>query len=98
MPIEQKLAILDAGTFVDVSDMKVVAMKKLLADLSLKFSEPKDTIAEYTSKAQGVLQKDGIKENCQDIMEEMDKAEADKVQNTPYSSAIILYLMLREKQ
>ncbi|HEX3933623.1 MAG TPA: hypothetical protein VHW43_03020 [Puia sp.] len=95
MPTEQKLAVLDAGTFVDTTDIKVKRMRSLLDDLSEKYAEPRDTIAEYTSKAQGVLADKGVQESCLDILENMNKV--DKLENTHYKDAVTLYVMLRAK-
>lgn len=95
MPTEQKLAILDAATFVDVADIKVIRIKTLLDDLASKYNQSRDTIAEYTSKAQGVLHDKGIQESCLEILENMNKV--DKIENTPYRDAITLYVMLRAK-
>lgn len=96
MPIEQKLAIIDATTFVDTTDIKVIRIKTLLNDLAKKYNQPIDTIAEYTSKAQGVLHDQGIQESCLDILENIRKAG--KMDNTPYKDAITLYLMYRTNQ
>lgn len=96
MPPEQGLAVLDAGAFVDTTDIKVIRMKTLLNNLSANYSEPRDTIAEYTSRAQGVLHDNGIQESCLNILEEMNKGG--KIENTKYSEAITLYLMIRVKQ
>lgn len=96
MPAEQKLAVLDANTFVDTTNIKVIRIKTLLNDLAQKYNQPRDTIAEYTSKAQGVLHDQGIQESCLNILEDIDKAG--KIDNTPYKDAITLYLMLRKNQ
>lgn len=96
MPAEQKLAILDAGTFVDTTNIKVIRMKTLLDELASNYNQPRDTIADYTSRAQGVLHDKGIDESCLDILEEMHKAG--KIDNTPYRDAITLYVMLRAKE
>ena len=95
MPTEQKLAVLDAGTFVDVSDIKVKRMGALLDDLSQRYNEPRDTIADYTSRAQGVLADKGIQESCLDILENMNKVN--KIENTRYKEAVTLYVMLRAR-
>jgi hypothetical protein len=95
MPTEQKLAVLDAGTFVDTTDIKVKRMRSLLDDLSEKYGESRDTIADYTSRAQGVLADKGIQESCLDILENMNKVN--KIENTPYKDAVTLYVMLRAK-
>lgn len=95
MPVEQKLAVLDASGYVDPADAKVARIKTLLDDLTSKYNEPADTIAEYTSKAQGVLRDSGIEENCADILDEMNTAG--KIENTPYRDAITVFLMLKVK-
>lgn len=95
MPVEQKLAVLDASGYVDPSDAKVARIKTLLNDLTSKYNQPADTIAEYTSKAQGVLHDSGIEESCADIMDEMNPAG--KIDNTPYRDAITVFLMLKVK-
>ena len=95
MPVEQKLAVLDASGYVDPSDPKVTRIKTLLDDLTSKYNQPADTIAEYTSKAQGVLHDSGIEESCADILEEMNAAG--KIDNTPYRDAITVFLMLKVK-
>lgn len=92
MPIEQKLAILDAGTFIDTTDLKVIRIKTLLNDLALMYNEPRDTIAEYTSKAQNVLHGKGIKESCLNILTGMRKGG--KIDNTSYKEAVILYITI----
>jgi len=96
MPAEQKLAVLDANTFVDTTDIKVIRMKTLLNDLASDYEQSRDTIADYTSRAQGVLHDRGIQENCLNILEEMHKAG--KIENTSYKEAVTLYVMLRDKQ
>ena len=94
MPTEQILAILDADTFVDTTDLKVLRIKTLLNDLASMYNEPIDTIANYTSKAQGVLHDRGIKESCLNILEGMRKGG--KLDNTPYKDAVILYIMVAD--
>lgn len=94
MPTEQKLAILDAETFVDTTDLKVLRIKTLLNDLASMYNEPRDTIAEYTSKAQGVLHDRGIKESCLNILEGMRRGG--KVDKTPYKDAVTLYIMVTD--
>jgi len=99
LPMEQKLASLDAanGAFASKDDIKVVRIRALLGFISNSFKEPQDTIGEWTSKAQDVLEKKyGIKETCLHILEEMNAMG--KVDNTPYRDAITLYLMVRARQ
>lgn len=96
MPAEQKLAVLDANTFVDTTEIKVIRIKTLLNNLSKNYGQSRDTIAEYTSRAQGVLHDKGIKKSCLEILEDIHKAG--KIQNTPFKDAVTLYLMLPENQ
>jgi hypothetical protein len=97
LSLEEKLATLDASVPVKKNDIKVVRIRALLDFLSKSYSEPKDTIAEYTSKAQDILEKEyGIKETHLHILEEMNTMG--KIENTKYSSAITLYLVVRSRQ
>ncbi len=93
-PIEQKLAVID--DVYDKNDIKVVRIKTLLDNLSSKYAEPIDSIAEYTYRAKSVLRDKGIDETCQSILEQMNKTV--KMENTPYKDAITLYLLVRANQ
>ncbi|TDW97560.1 hypothetical protein [Dinghuibacter silviterrae] len=88
----QKLAILDN---IDTSDAKVKTMDALLQSLSAKFHEPQDTIADYTSRAEGVLKDKGIVSTSLDIMGDLDKLQAPD--SLDYRGAITMYLMIRSK-
>lgn len=94
IPTEQKLAILDAETYVDNSDIKVLRIKSLLTDLASMYNEPIDSIAEYTSKAQSVLHDRGIKESCLNILTDMRRAG--KVDKTTYKDAVTLFIMVED--
>ncbi|MBP3943857.1 hypothetical protein J5U18_09805 [Sphingobacteriaceae bacterium WQ 2009] len=91
--LEEQLAILDGDNTPDPNDIKVIRIKTLLGDLSELYSEPQDSIAEWTSKAQGVLHEKGILETNLNILEEMNKSG--KIENTPYRDAITLYALIR---
>lgn len=95
MPIEQKLAILDANGPIDKPDIKVIRIKTLLKYLSESYKEPIDSIADLTSRAQGVIHDHGIEETNLNILEQMNKAG--KVENTPYRDAVVLYAMMRSR-
>lgn len=95
LTLQEQLAVLDGNTRPDTTDIKVIRIKTLLADLSESYGEPVDTIAEWTSKAQGVLHDKGIQESNLNILEEMNKAG--KIENTPYRDAITLYALMRAK-
>jgi hypothetical protein len=68
-------------------------MKTLIDRLSVKYSEPTDSIAEYTYRAQSVLHDKGIEESCLNILEEIQKVN--KIENSKYQDVLALYLMLR---
>lgn len=89
----QKLAIIDQ---IDTADQRVQQMDKLLQSLSQKFKEPQDTIAEYTSRAEGVLKDKGVVSNNLEILSNMDE-----LKNAPdslrYKDAVIMYCMIRTK-
>jgi hypothetical protein len=89
----QKLAALDAGGPVAATDEKVLRMNTLLQQLADTYSEPADSIAAMTSRAQGVIQEYGAKETNLSILEDM--AQSGKADNTPYRDAIVLYAMTK---
>lgn len=93
LTLHEQLTILDGNIKPDTNDVKVIRIKTLLEDLSVLYDEPKDTIAEWTSKAQGALHDSGIKESNLDILEEINKVG--KIENTSYKEAITLYTLIR---
>ncbi|MDX2001796.1 MAG: hypothetical protein SFW35_05165 [Chitinophagales bacterium] len=95
MTLQVRLAVLDGDYTPDTNDIKVIRMKTLLGDLSELYGEPKDSIADWTSRAQGVLHDKGIQETNLNILEEMNKTG--KIENTPYRDAITLYALMRSK-
>lgn len=93
-PIEQKIAALD--DIYDPEDIKVIRIKTLLEDLSERYSEPMDTIAEYTFRAKTILHDKGIAETNLNILEQMKRIK--KMENVDYKNAIVLYLAVRSEQ
>jgi predicted metal-dependent phosphoesterase TrpH len=91
---EQNLAVID--NINDTTNIKAIRIKILVDELATKYSEPKDTIAEYTYRAQSVLHDKGIEETCLGVLEGMHKVN--KVDNVPYKDAVILYTMIRANQ
>jgi hypothetical protein len=90
----KKLAVID--NIYDTADIKAIRIKVLLNELSATYTEPVDSIAEYTFRGQSVLHDKGISETCLGILEEMHKMN--KMDNTPYRDAITFYLMIRSNQ
>ncbi len=95
MPLEQRLGILDAKGFIDTSDIKVIRMKVLLNKLATSYGEPKDSIAEWTSKAQGALHDEGIEVANLEILEEVNRMG--QIENSKYREVVTLYATLRSQ-
>ncbi len=95
MPVEQKLATIDANGLVEQNEIKVIRIKTLLKYLSEAYQEPVDSIADLTNRAQGVIHDRGIEETNLNILEEMNKAG--KIENTPYRDAVTFYALMRTR-
>lgn len=91
VPVHEKLAVID--DIYDQNDIKAIRIKTLLNDLSVKYSEPADSIGEYTYRVKAVLRDKGIDESILTILEQMNKTQ--KMENTPYKDAATLYLLVR---
>ena len=88
----QKLAILDR---VDTASSDCQLINGYLEHISATFHEPQDTIANYTSKAEGVLKDKGVATTCLDILRDMDGFK--RPDSLDYKSAITMYAMIRTK-
>jgi hypothetical protein len=90
----EKLSVID--NISDPADIQAIRIKTLVDELSTRYAEPTDTIAEYTYRAQSVLHDKGIAETCLGVLEEMNKVN--KLDNTSYKDAVTLYLLIRSNQ
>lgn len=88
----QKLAILD---HVDTSSRTCRLIDVCLEQLAGTFHEPEDTIADYTSRAEGVLKDKGIVTTNVDILRDM--VGFKRPDSLDYKSAVTMYAMIRTK-
>lgn len=88
----QKLAILD---HVDTSSRTCRLIDAYLEHIAETFHEPQDTIADYTSRAEGVLKDKGIVTTNVDILRDMDGFK--RPDSLDYKSAVTMYAMIRTK-
>jgi len=95
MPVEQKLASLDAGQIASDTSLHVTRIRVLLKRISIAYDEPIDSIAEWTSKAQGAIHDEGKSETCEDILENM--YLAGEVKDVKYKDAVRLYGYLKSR-
>lgn len=96
---ERMLAILDAGVDMPENDIRVNAIRNYLDKVSTQFGEPKDTIAEYTSRCQGMLHDHGIEETCHDILHNVFLAHwEDTKLNMKYREVMVLYAIEKSNQ
>lgn len=96
---ELMLAILDAGVDMPENDIRVNAIRNYLEKVATQFNEPKDTIAEYTSRCQGVLNDHGIPETCHDILHNIFLAHWEQTElKMKFKEVTVLYAMEKTNQ
>jgi len=93
--IEYKLAVIDAGTYVPKDDLSVARFKSLLRQLSDKFVESEQPIADMTVKGQSILREEGISEKMLNMMEGINQIFSSNIENQKYGEYLSLYAMLR---
>lgn len=77
MPLEQKVAIIDANTFVSPKDVRVARYRYLLESLQKKTGEPKSLIGDKFSVARDQLrERYGKEATILSLMEVANKSEA----------------------
>lgn len=92
IPIENKLGVLD-GWSPNEKSARVNRIRKLLDHIASTDSVPVDTIAEYTSRAKGVLYDNGIEKTCTEILEDLNKQGSASPIN--FQDKVTLYLMTK---
>jgi len=97
--VEQKnfgkmLATLDDK---ETDDFTVNEINSLLVNLSSQYKEPVDTIAEYTSRVQGVLNNNGIKKSNLEILKELKESNTSNLEGVKFKEISTLYLMSKTK-
>jgi uncharacterized protein YjgD (DUF1641 family) len=95
--LEYMLASLDAGRRVRKDDITVARFRSLLQQLSDKYVENQQQVADMTVKAREMLKKAGIAESLLNIMEGMNQLFYSKAKNMQYAEYAAAYCTLREK-
>ena len=94
-PIEYKLAIINAGGYIDEDDITVNRFRSLLEQLSHTYIENRQQVADMTVTAKELLRKEGIKENLLNIMEGMNQLFSQPIENQEYAKYAAMYVTLR---
>jgi len=95
--LEYKLAVVDADGYVAKNHISVARFRSLLRQLSDKYVESKQSIADMTVKSQQMLRDEGISEKMLSIMEGMNSLFARPIENQKYAEYISAYAVLRMK-
>jgi hypothetical protein len=95
--IEYQLATINAGKFIPENHVTVARFRNLLEQMSAKFVENKQQIADYSVFAVTDLKKNGLVENLLNLMEDLNRLFYLKNQGVKYSETVALYLTSREK-
>jgi hypothetical protein len=96
--LEHKLAIIDGGSYVSEDHITVARFRDLLKQLSEKYVENRQQIADMSVKAQQVLRDEhGIKVSLLNLMEGINNLFYRKVENMKYAEYAAAYMVLRSK-
>jgi len=96
-PIEYKLAVIDAGEYIAKDDIKVARFRSLLQQLSEKFVENSQQVADMTVVGQKMLREEGVDERMLNMMEGLNQIFTEQLENQKYSEYVGLYVILRTK-
>jgi hypothetical protein len=94
-PIEYKLAVIDAGSYVSKDHITVARFRSLLHQLTSKFIEDRAKIADMTVKAQQLLREQGINEKMLGIMEGINRLFPRRFPNQQYGEYVAVYVTAR---
>ena len=84
-PLEYKLAVIDAGHSVPKDDITVARFRSLLRQLSEKYVESPQQIADISVNAQALLRQEGVPERILNIMEGLNQVLITRIPNQRYS-------------
>jgi len=94
--IERQLASIDAGRVVSENDLSVSRFRSLLDQLSQRFVENKQQVADMTVAMQDTLENKGISEKLLNIMKGMNRFAAVIPDNQKYAEWVAAYVTLRD--
>jgi hypothetical protein len=95
MSLAQQLAYIESEKELSRSDPYIMSLNILLTELSVKYNEPKDTIAEWTQKCQAVLKIKHYHQTSLQLMKGINNTK--KVKGVNYRDALTLYSYLLTK-
>lgn len=95
--LEYKLAVVDAGGFVSKDDITIARFRSLLRQLSEKYVESPQQIADMSVKAKELLREEGVSEKMLTMMEGLNQVFSTQVPNQRYSEYVSLYIGLRRQ-
>jgi hypothetical protein len=96
-PLAYKLASIDAGYHVPEDHITVARFRSLLEQLSGKYIETDQQIANMTVKAQRLMRDEGVEEKLLNIMEGMNRLFVSEQPNMSYAEYASAYVVLRNK-
>ena len=92
----QQLAYLELNKDAFIVTPYSLKLDKLITKLSVKYNEPRDTIADLTSRLLGVLKDDNITLSTGFVLEDINKIP--KMENVKYRDIIALYGMTTKRE
>ena len=94
--LEEKLSFINSPDSVSEDASRVKRIRSLLNTLSERHHTSKKAIGDWTVKAQGVMEKEGIKENIVDIMEDLNRVHPERsVGKMDFGDLATSYVKLR---
>lgn len=93
--IEYQLATINAGGYISPTDITVSQFRNLLSELSNKYVEDKQQVADMSVTAVNMLKKDGIDESLMNIMTGLNQLFYKKYENQKYAEYAAMYVSLR---
>lgn len=95
--LEYQLAAINEGGYVREGDVTVARFRSLLEQLSEKYAEPRQQIADMSVKTQILLAEKGIAQNLLEFMEGMNTIHSGRDAGTKYSEISAAYVVLRDR-
>ncbi len=96
-PVEYNLAVIDAHGYVAEDDISVARFRRLLSQLSEKYTATPLQIGDQTVTAQNLLKKRGIQESLLNIMTAMNQLWPGVNKKQDYAGALSIYTQFRDQ-
>jgi hypothetical protein len=95
-PLDYQLACVDAGELVSHDDITVARFRSLLSQLSGKYVESPQQIADISVKAKQLLRDEGISEKMLNMMEGLNQVLTQQMPNQRYAEYVATYVTMRK--